>query len=81
MDLEKKQEENRVVARTAIFFIIISVIAVIHSGIKLHYALNTEELKKSASARIGFLIMAIILGGIYWVVYPIAYMLGAFSPS
>lgn len=81
MDLEKKQQENRAVARTALFFIIISVIAIIHSGIKLHYAINTEELKKSTPVRIGFLIMAILLGGIYWIIYPIAYMFGAFSTS
>lgn len=85
MDLEKKQEENKVVARTAFFFIILSFIlfvtAVVHSGTKLHCALNTEELKKSAPLRIGFLIIAIILGGVYWIIYPVAYMMGAFNSS
>lgn len=78
MDLEKKQKEDQQVANFALTFIVLSFVlfiaAIVHSAVFLAKASD-----KTKAVRIGFLLIAIVLGPVYWLIYPIVYLAGGFK--
>lgn len=77
MDLEKKQKEDQQIAGFAFTFIISFVLfisAIVHSSLFLAKAKDNTK-----AIRIGFLFIAIILGPVYWIIYPIVYLAGGFK--
>lgn len=76
--IEESKKQSQVI-ETAIIVIfnimfILYVAAVAHSAVRL---CKTTEAKKTL--RIGFLLIAVIFGPLYWLIYPIAYAVGAFK--
>lgn len=78
MDIENKQKEDQRTSRLAFAFFVLSFIlfiaAVIHSAIYLGKASD-----KTKSIRIGFLVIAVILGPIYWPILGIVHLTGGFK--